>query len=80
MAPKGISVGYGVCDVATCTSYTHNIMLFISLVKLWILFLSMVETLVIVSGGLLGLIFTKYSGLIQIVTNLIYCMGLKVFG
>ena len=30
------------------------IMLFIYLVKLWILFLSMVETLVIVDGGLSG--------------------------
>ena len=30
------------------------IMLFIFLVKLWVIFLSMVETLVIVSGGLSG--------------------------
>ena len=30
------------------------IMLFISLVKLWIIFISVVETLVIVAGGLSG--------------------------
>ena len=38
------------------------IMLFICLVKLWIIFLSMVETLVIVSGGQSGGIFTRSSG------------------
>ena len=40
-------------------------MLFICLVKLWIIFLSLVETLVIVSGGKSGGIFTIYSGLVN---------------
>ena len=56
------------------------IMLFICPVKLWILFLSAVETLVIVSGGLSGGIFTIYSGLIHFLMNLIQCMGLTGLG
>ena len=47
---RGIGESYGVYSVETCTSYTHyNVidMFFI----LWIIFLSVVETLVIVSGG-----------------------------
>ena len=56
------------------------IMLFIFLVKLWIIFISVVETLVIVSGGRSGGIFTIFSGLINFVMNLIHCMGLIGFG
>ena len=55
------------------------IMVFISLVKLCIIFIYMVETLVIVFRGWSGWIFTRSSGLIQLVTNLIYCMGLTGF-
>ena len=47
---RGIGVGYGVCSVATCTSYTHHNFIYLFFI-LWILFLSVVETLVIVSGG-----------------------------
>ena len=56
------------------------IMLFICLVKLWILFLYMVETLIIVSGGCSGWIFTISSGLINLVMKPIHCMGMEVFG
>ena len=56
------------------------IMLLIFLVKLWVLFLSVVETLVIIYGGQSGGMFKISSGLIQVVMNLIYCMGLTGFG
>ena len=56
------------------------LMLFICIVKLWILFISMVDALVIVSGGLSGGIFTRSSGLINCVMDLIHCMGLAGFG
>ena len=56
------------------------IMLFICLVELWILFLSVAKTLVIVSGGLSVGIFTRSSGLIHFVMILINCMGLVGFG
>ena len=52
------------------------IMLFICLVKLWILFLSVVETLVIVSSGQSGGIFTRSSRLIHFVMILINFVGL----
>ena len=55
------------------------IMLFICIVILWIIFLSVFETLVIFSSGLSGVIFTISSGLINLVMNLMYYMGLKVF-
>ena len=47
---KVIGVGYGVCSVATCTSYTCNNVIYLFFM-LWIIFLSMVETLVIFSSG-----------------------------
>ena len=52
------------------------IMLLICFVILWIIFLCVVET----SGGQWGGIFTRSSGLIHFVTNLIYCMGMEGFG
>ena len=45
------------------------IMLFICIVKLWIIFISVVETLIIVIGGLPGRIFTRFSVLIRFVMN-----------
>ena len=56
------------------------IMLLIYIIKLWILFLSVVETLVIVSGGNSGGIFTRSSGSTHFVMELIHCMGLAVLG
>ena len=47
------------------------IVFFITIDKLWILFLSLVETLVIVSCGWSGWIFPGSSGLMQIFMNLI---------
>ena len=55
------------------------IMLFFCLVKLFIIFLSVVETLVIVYVGRLGGIFTRSSGFINFIINLIHCMGMTVF-
>ena len=52
MEPWGVSVYSGVCGVNTYTRVIPIIMLFISLVKSWIIFLYMVETFVIVAGGL----------------------------
>ena len=51
-------------------------MLFICLVKLWILFLCVVETLVIVFGGLSAGIFTRSSELINFLMNIIQRMGM----
>ena len=45
-----IGVGYEVCSVDTCTSYTHHKFIYLFFI-LWVLFLSVVETLVIFSGG-----------------------------
>ena len=56
-----------------------TIMLFIYIAKLWILYISVVESLFIVLGGLSGWIFTRSSGFIKIFMNLIYCMRLNVF-
>ena len=56
------------------------IMLFICLVKLWTIFLSVVENLVIVSSGRSGGIFTRSSGLIHFVIDIIHFMGQTVFG
>ena len=56
------------------------IMLFICLDKLLVLFLSGVETLVIVSGAQPGRRFTRSSGLIYFVMNLIHYMWLEGFG
>ena len=56
------------------------IFLFICLVKSWIISLSVVETLVIVSGGLSGGILTISSGLDDSLMNLIYSTGLAGFG
>ena len=47
---RGMGAGYGVFSVATCTSYTHHNVIIIIFI-LWILFLSVVEILIIVSGG-----------------------------
>ena len=67
-------------DVLLHVKFIPMIMLFIFLVKLWIIFISVVETLVIVSGGRSGGIFTIFSGLFNFVMNLIHCMGLIGFG
>ena len=56
------------------------IIFFICLVKLWIIFLFVVETLVIVSGELSGGIFTIYNGLIHFLMNLIHYIGMEGFG
>ena len=48
------------------------IVLFTTLDKLSIIFLSMVATLVIVAGGQSGQIFPITSGLLQIVKKIIY--------
>ena len=56
------------------------IMLFICLDKLLVLFLSGVETLVIVSGAQPGRRFTRSIIFIQFVMNLIYFMRLALFG
>ena len=56
------------------------IMFFICLVKLWILFISMFEILVIVSRGQSGGIFTRSSGLIKFSMKLIHLMKMSVFG
>ena len=48
------------------------IVLFISLGKWWILFLSVVTILVIFDGGWSGWILPIYSGLLQLVMNLIF--------
>ena len=56
------------------------IILFISLVKLWIISISMVETFVIVARRLSVWTFKRYSGLIQILMNLIYFIGMTGFG
>ena len=56
------------------------IMLFICLIKLWIIFLSVVKTLVIVSDGWSGGIFTRSNEIFNFVMKLIHCMGLSGFG
>ena len=56
------------------------IMFFICLVKLWILFISMFEILVIVSRGQSGGIFKRSSGLIKFSMKLIHFMEMSVFG
>ena len=56
------------------------IMLVISLVKLCIICFSVVETLVIATGGSSGLICPRSSELIQLVIKPIYCMGMAGFG
>ena len=56
------------------------IMLFVYLVKLWIIFLSVVKTLVIVSSGLSCGIFTMFIRLINFIMNLIHSMGKEKIG
>ena len=55
-------------------------MVYICLVQLWIIFLSVVETLVIVSSGLSGVILKISSGLINFVMKLIHFTRLQGFG
>ena len=54
-------------------------MLFICIVRLWILFLYVFETLAIVSSGLTVVIFTISSGLINSLMKIMHCMGLAIF-
>ena len=75
----GNGVVSGVCGVDNCTSYIHYNVIYMSC-KIWILCLSVAETLVIVSSGWSGAIFTRSSELINFVMIIIHCMGLAVFG
>ena len=56
------------------------IVFFISIGKSWILFFFMVATLVIVASGRPGCIFPGLGGLLQILMNLIYGIGIPCFG
>ena len=46
-----IGVGYGVCSVDACTIYTHYNVIYLFFFILWLVFISVIETLVIVSSG-----------------------------
>ena len=46
---RGIGFCYGLCSVSTCTSYTHHNFIFLFFILL-VIFLSVIETFVIVYG------------------------------
>ena len=56
------------------------ILLFISLGRLWVMFLSVFETLVIVYGAWSGWIFPISNGIMQLVMNIFFCVGVIGFG